>query len=60
MYPWVFFDAQRVKIREDAVARNKAVDLALGILLHRPSSPCDFQGAREGDARYPMPMFAKV
>jgi transposase-like protein len=27
MYPVVFFDALRVKIREDAVVRNKAVYL---------------------------------
>ncbi len=32
MYPLVFFDALRVKIREDAVVRNKAVYLAMGIL----------------------------
>jgi len=32
MYPVVFFDALRVKICEDAVVRNKAVDLALGAL----------------------------
>jgi transposase-like protein len=32
MYPVVFFDALRVKIREDNVVRNKAVYLALGIL----------------------------
>ncbi len=32
MYPVVFFDALRVKIREDAVVRNKAVYLALGML----------------------------
>lgn len=32
MYPVVFFDALRVKIREDAMVRNKAVYLALGIL----------------------------
>lgn len=32
MYPVVFFDALRVKIREDGVVRNKAVYLALGIL----------------------------
>jgi putative transposase len=31
VYPVVFFDAQRVKIREDAVVRNKAVYLALGV-----------------------------
>ncbi len=31
VYPVVFFDALRVKIREDAVVRNKAVYLALGI-----------------------------
>ena len=32
MYPVVFFDALRVKIREDAVVKNKAIYLALGIL----------------------------
>jgi putative transposase len=32
MYPVVFFDALRVKIRQDAVVSNKAVYLALGVL----------------------------
>jgi len=32
LYAVVFFDALRVKIREDAVVRNKAIYLALGIL----------------------------
>lgn len=32
MYPVVFFDALRVKIREDAVVRDKAIYLALGVL----------------------------
>ena len=32
IYPVVFFDALRVKIREDAVVRSKAVYLALGVL----------------------------
>lgn len=32
MYPVVFFDALRVKIREEAVVRNKAIYLALGVL----------------------------
>jgi transposase-like protein len=32
MYPVVFFDALRVKIRQDSVVRNKAVYLALGML----------------------------
>ena len=31
MYPVVFFDALRVQIREDAVVRNKAIYLALGV-----------------------------
>ena len=31
MYPVVFFDALRVKIREEAVVRNKAIYLALGV-----------------------------
>ena len=32
MYPVVFFDALRVKVREDGVVRNKAVYLALAVL----------------------------
>jgi transposase-like protein len=32
MYPVIFFDALRVKTREDAVVRNKAIYLALGVL----------------------------
>ena len=32
LYPVIFFDALRVKIREDNVVRNKAVYLALGVL----------------------------
>ncbi|UAN05077.1 MULTISPECIES: IS256 family transposase [Achromobacter] len=32
MYPVVFFDALRVKIREDGVVRNKAVYLTLAVL----------------------------
>ncbi|MFZ9183918.1 MAG: IS256 family transposase [Hylemonella sp.] len=32
MYPVVFFDALRVKIKEDGVVRNKAIYLALGVL----------------------------
>ncbi len=32
MYPVVFVDALRVKMREDGVVRNKAVYLALGVL----------------------------
>jgi transposase-like protein len=32
MYPVVFFDALRVKIKEDAVVRNKAIYLTLGVL----------------------------
>jgi putative transposase len=32
LYPVVFFDALRVKIRDEGVVRSKAVDLALGVL----------------------------
>ena len=32
MYPVVFFDALRVKIRDEAVVRSKAVYLALAVL----------------------------
>jgi transposase-like protein len=32
MYPVVFFDALRVKVRDEGVVRNKAIYLALGVL----------------------------
>jgi transposase-like protein len=41
MYPVVFFDALRVKIREDNVVRNKAIYLALGV---RPDGTRDLLG----------------
>jgi transposase-like protein len=41
MYPVVFFDALRVKIREDAVVGNKAIYLALGV---RPDGTRDILG----------------
>ena len=41
MYPVIFFDALRVKIREDNVVRNKAVYLALGV---RPDGTRDILG----------------
>ena len=41
MYPVVFFDALRVKIREDNVVRNKAVYLALAV---RPDGSRDILG----------------
>ncbi|PTC20387.1 hypothetical protein C0J26_10565 [Pseudomonas baetica] len=31
MYPVIFFDALRVKIREEGLVRNKAIYLALGV-----------------------------
>lgn len=57
MYPVVFFDALRVKIREDAVVRNKAIYLALGVL---PDGTRDILGlwieATEG-AKFWMKVF---
>ena len=41
MYPVIFFDALRVKIREDNIVRNKAVYLALGV---RPDGTRDILG----------------
>jgi len=48
MYPVVFFDALRVKIRDDAVVRNKAVYLALAIL---PDGSRDVLDYEVGQAR---------
>ncbi len=31
VYPLVFFDALRVKVRDEGVVRNKAVHIALGV-----------------------------
>ncbi len=31
IYPLVFFDAFRVKVRDEGVVRNKAVPIALGV-----------------------------
>jgi putative transposase len=31
VYPLVFFDALRVKIRDESLVRNKAVHIALGV-----------------------------
>jgi putative transposase len=31
VYPLVFFDALRVKVRDESVVRNKAVHVALGV-----------------------------
>jgi hypothetical protein len=45
MYPVIFFDALRVKIREDSVVRNKAIYLALGVLPDGTRA-CDNQQRR--------------
>ena len=46
VYPLVFFDALRIKIRDEGMVRNKAVYVALGvragliwIKLNRPANP---------------------
>ena len=41
LYPLVFFDAIRVKIRDEGLVRNKAVSIALGIL---PDGTKEFLG----------------
>jgi transposase-like protein len=57
MYPVVFFDALRVKIREDGVVRNKAIYLALGVL---PDGTRDILGLwieNTEDAKFWMKVF---
>lgn len=60
MYPVVFFDALRVKIREEGVVRNKAIYLALGVL---PDGSRDILGLwienTEG-AKFWMKVFADL
>src|SRR5207302_10745918 len=60
MYPVVFFDALRVKIRDEAVVRSKAVYLALAVL---PDGSRDILGLwiehTEG-AKFWMKVFADL
>ena len=60
MYPVVFFDALRVKIRDEGVVRNKAIYLALGML---PDGTRDILGlwieSTEG-AKFWMKVFADL
>ena len=51
MYPVIFFDALRVKIREDNVVRNKAVYLALGRAARRHAATSSGCGSRTPKAR---------
>ena len=49
MYPVVFFDALRRKIKEDVVVRNKATYLALGYVARRqPRHPRSANEGTEG------------
>ena len=50
MYPVVFFDALRVKMRDEAVVRSKAVSLALAIL---PDGSRDILGIWSSRPRAP-------
>jgi len=34
-YPLVFFDAIRVKIRDEGMVRNKAIHIGLGVMADR-------------------------
>jgi putative transposase len=45
LYPLVFFDAIRVKIRDEGFVRNKAVYIALGI---RPDGTKEYSGRTGG------------
>src|SRR5438874_3315268 len=60
MYPVVFFDALRVKIRDEAVVRSKAVYLALAVL---PDGSRDILGlwiAQPEGARFWMKVFTDL
>lgn len=50
MYPVVYFDALRFKIRDDAAVRNKAVYLALGVL---PEARATYWGCGSSRPRAP-------
>lgn len=57
MYPVIFFDALRVKIRDEGVVRNKAIYLALGVL---PDGTRDILGIwieNTEDAKFWMKIF---
>jgi Transposase, Mutator family len=51
MYPVVFFDALRVKIRKDAVVRNKATGLGIRLRSHGTTSESELRRGRS-IARY--------
>jgi putative transposase len=57
MYPVVFFDALRVKIREDAVVRSKAVYLALGVLPDGSRDVLGIWGENTEGAKFWMEVF---
>ncbi|MDR7156678.1 transposase-like protein [Sphingobium xenophagum] len=40
IYPLVFFDAIRVKIRDEGMVRNKAIHIALGVRAGLSGFPC--------------------
>lgn len=57
MYPVVFFDALRVKIRESGAVRNKAVYLALSILPDGSREVLGLWVENTGGARFGMMVF---
>ena len=51
MYPLVFFDALRVKIRDEGLVRNKAVYVALGVI----ENPCGVVRSRTSNGYVTKP-----
>src|SRR5438067_13886661 len=54
IYPLVFFDALRVKVRDEGLVRNKAVHIALGVRADGPrkSSGCGSSKMRAPNSGY--------
>jgi transposase-like protein len=51
VYPLIFFDALRVKIRDEGLVRNKAVHIALGVRADDPRKSSASGSSRNGRLR---------
>ena len=72
LYPLVFFDALRVKVRDEGTVRNKAVYVALGVRLdgqkeilglwieQTPSAACWRRSLRDPDEGSPDPSWGQI
>ncbi len=60
MYPVVFFDALRVKVRDSGVVRNKAIYLALAVAADGTRHVLDLWIEQTEDAKFWMKIFNEL